>query len=84
MVLFGLLAAGAAIFLALTVFPASNLIRETITEEGVILSSSDGQCVVETSDKIPKTVKDCDLSEGTNVTVKFQKGMYEATIVSQP
>jgi hypothetical protein len=83
-VLFGILAAGAAIFIAFTVFPASNLIRETVTEEGVILSSSNDECVVETSDQIPKTIKNCDLEEGSKVTVKFQSGMYEATIVSQP
>jgi len=83
-VLFGILAAGAALFMALVVFPGSNLIRETVTAEGTILNSSNGQCVVETPDEIPKTVKDCDMPEGSKVTVKFQKGMYEATIVSQP
>ena len=82
--LFGILAAGAAIFISFAVFPASNLIRETTTEEGVILFSSNNECVVETPDEIPKTIKNCGLPEGTKVTVSYQRGMYEATIVSQP
>lgn len=83
-ILFGVLAAGAAIFISVIVFPASNLVRETTTGEGVILSTSNNECVVETPDEIPKTIKNCDLAEGTKVTVSYQKGMYEATIVSQP
>lgn len=83
-VLFGILAAGAAIFIALVVFPSSNLIRETVTEEGVVKFSSGGECIVETSDQIPKTIKNCDLPVGSQVTISFQKGMYEANIVSQP
>ena len=36
LIMFGVIAAGAAVFLAVAVFPASNLIRETVTSEGVI------------------------------------------------
>lgn len=84
LIIFGLVAAGAAIFVAVAVFPATNLIRETMTAEGVIASSSKGQCVVDTPDGIPKTIKDCELPVGTKVTVSFQEGMYEAKIVSAP
>jgi hypothetical protein len=80
-ILFGVLAGGAALFISIFVFPATNLIRETITEEGVVMNSSNNECVVETSDQIPKTVKNCDLPQGSKVTVSYQKGMYEATIV---
>lgn len=83
-ILFGAIAAGAAVLLATTVFPVTNLIRETVTDEGVIRSSSGDECVVETSDQIPKTIKNCDLPAGSSVTVSFQQGMYEAEIVSQP
>lgn len=82
--LFGIIAAGAAIFIALAVFPATNLIRETVTAEGVVTFSSNGECVVDTPDGIPKTVKNCDLPAGTKVTVSYQQGMYEAEIVLQP
>jgi hypothetical protein len=80
---FALLAAGVGIFIAVALFPATNLIRETVTAEGVVISSSNGECVVETPDGIPKNVENCDLAAGSNVTVRFQKGMYEAEIVPQ-
>jgi len=84
LIMFGVVAAGAAIFLAVAVFPASNLIRETVTSEGVIANSSGGECVVDTPDEIPKVIKNCNLPKGTEVTVSYQQGMYEAKIVSQP
>ena len=81
---FGVIAAGAAIFLAIAVFPATNLIRETLTAEGIITSSSNGECVVDTPDGIPKVIKNCNLQQGSKVTVSFKEGMYEAEISSQP
>lgn len=83
-IMFGVIVAGVAIFIAVAVFPATNLIRETLTAEGIIASSSNGECVVDTPDQIPKVIKNCDLPAGTKVTVSFQKGMFEAKIVSQP
>lgn len=83
-IMFGVIVAGVAIFMAVAVFPATNLIRETLTAEGVIVSSSNGECVVDTPDQIPKIIKNCDLPAGTKVMVSFQKGMFEAKIVSQP
>lgn len=84
LITFGVIAASAVVFIAVVVFPASNVIRETVTAEGVIASSSRGECVVDTPDQIPKVIKNCDLPVGTRVTVSYQEGMFEAKIVSQP
>lgn len=83
LVLFGIIAAGAVVFIAVVVFPATELIRETITEEATVIHSSDGQCVVETTDTIftAKTVSDCDLPVDTTVTVQYQQSMSEASLV---
>ncbi len=81
---FGVIAAGAAVFLAVVVFPATNLIPETVTAEGIIVSTSNGECVVDTPDGIPKVIKNCNLQQGSKVTVSFKAGMYEAKINSQP
>ena len=70
-IMFGVIVAGVAIFMAVAVFPATNLIRETLTAEGVIASSSNGECVVDTPDQIPNIIKNCDLPAGTKVTVSF-------------
>lgn len=84
LIIFGVVAAGATIFIATAVFPATNLIRETITEEITILNSSGGRFVVETSDSTlsTKTIDNCDLPEGGNVTISYQQGLANARIVS--
>ena len=84
LLLFGIIVAGSAIFLAVVVFPVTNLIRNTVTTDGIIASSVNNECVVDTPDDIPKVIKNCDLQPGSKVTVNFQEGMYEAKIASQP
>ncbi len=68
--------------LSILVFPFWNLIREDVFEETEILSNVDGVCYVDTSDNIPKTIRNCDLQPGTLVTVKFGEGLAWATIVN--
>lgn len=76
----GLVAAG--IVLSTVVFPFWNLIREEVTEEVKILRSQNGVCYVETSDDIPKTIRNCNLEPGTEVTIKFGQGLAWAEIVN--
>lgn len=76
----GLVAAG--LVLSTVVFPFWNLIREEVKEEVEILRSKDGVCYVETSDKIPKTIKNCNLDLGSQVTIKYGKGLAWAEIVN--
>lgn len=71
----------AGIILSTVVFPFWNLIREDVFEDTVILSNTDGTCYATTSDNIPKTIKNCDLEPGTNVKLKFGRGLAWATIV---
>lgn len=72
---------GAGLILATVVFPFWNLIREDVFEETEIISSIDGICYVNTSDHIPKTIENCNLSEGTKVTIKYGQGLAWASIV---
>jgi len=72
----------AGIILSTVVFPFWNLIREDVFEEAEILSSSDGICYANTSDDIPKTISNCDLTPGTVVTLKYGEGLAWATIVN--
>lgn len=84
LILFGVIVAGVAIFMATAVFPATNLIRETITEETTIIESSGGKCVVDTKDMTlsSKTINGCDLSVGSKVKVSYQKGFSTAQLVT--
>jgi len=71
----------AGIIMATVIFPFWNLIREDVFEETEIFSNVDGTCYVNTSDQIPKTIKNCNVSEGTPVTIKYGEGLAWATII---
>ena len=72
----------AGIILSTLVFPFWNLIREDITEEVEIFRSADGNCYVDTVDGIPKTIKNCNLKQGTIVTITYGHGLPWAKIVA--
>ena len=72
----------AGIVLSTLVFPFWNFIRENITEEVEIFQSAGGNCYVDTADKIPKTIENCNLKEGTLVTISYEHGLPWAKIVS--
>ena len=71
----------AGIVLSTLVFPFWNFIREDITEEVEIFQSADGNCYVDTPDGIPKTIENCNLKEGTLVTITYGHGLPWANIV---
>ena len=79
---FGCAFLAAGIVLSTMVFPFWHLIREDVFEDVVILSNDDGTCYVETTDAVPKIIKNCELSTGDKVTIKFGKDLAWATIVS--
>ena len=72
----------AGVVLSTLVFPFWNLIREDVIEEVEIFRTVDGNCYVDTSDKIPKTIENCNLKEGTLVTISYEHGLPWAKIVS--
>ena len=73
--------AGGGLVIGTLVFPFWNLIREDVYEDTVILASSDGTCYAESKDGVPKTISDCDLAEGTNVTIKYGRDLAWAQVV---
>jgi len=80
-IIFAVAAIGAGIILSTVVFPFWNLIREDMFEDAVIISSFNGKCYVNTSDKIPKTIENCNLEAGTPVKIKYGRGLAWASIV---
>ncbi len=71
----------AGIVLSTVVFPFWNLIREDVFEEVEIISNDNGICYANTSDNIPKTIENCELTPGATVTIKYGEGLAWATIV---
>ena len=74
--------AAAAIVIGTVVFPFWNFIREEIIEDVEIFESANGKCYVNTSDGIPKTIDNCNIPSGTDVTVKYSDRMPKAVIYS--
>ena len=72
----------AGIVLSTVIFPFWNLIREDVYEDVVILANDNGTCYVETSDSIPKTIENCALNTGDEVTIKFGDGLAWAIVVN--
>ena len=72
----------AGIILSTLVFPFWNFIREDVTEEVEIFRSADGNCYVDTADGIPKTIENCNLKQGTVVTITYGHGLPWAKIVT--
>lgn len=71
----------AGIVLSTLVFPFWNLIREDVYENVVILTNDDGICYVETLDHVPKTIENCSLKPGDEVTIKFGRDLAWAMVV---
>lgn len=80
--IFGGALIGAGLIIATVVFPFWNLIREDVFEEVEIFSNVKNTCYVNTSDNIPKTIENCNLDQGTKVTIKYGEGLAWATIVA--
>jgi len=72
----------AAVILGTVIFPFWNLIREDVYEEVEILLNERGNCYVDTSDNIPKTIDNCIHKVGDIVTIKYGKDLAYAEIVN--
>jgi len=72
----------AAVILGTVIFPFWNLIREDVYEEVEILLNERGNCYVDTSDNIPKTIDNCIHKIGDIVTIKYGKDLAYAVIVN--
>lgn len=70
LLLFGLFAFGAFLFLAIFVFPITNLIREQITAEVKVITKDGGICVVETPDH-PRGIPNCKYITGDTLIVSY-------------
>ena len=82
LILFAIIIGGAVVFIGVFVFPITNLVRGTITEDVIIIGTTGGNCGVQSTDLFePKTILNCDLPSGTNVTISYQEGTATARII---
>jgi hypothetical protein len=79
LILFSMLAFGAFLFLAIFVFPITNLIREQITAEVEVITKDSGICVVETPDH-PRGISNCKYNTGDTLIVSYTQGTEAITV----
>jgi hypothetical protein len=69
-----IIAAGVIIVFAISGFQARNLFAPSVTEDAqvVIKNDEDGTCVVEGSDRVPRTISNCPYNKGDIVSITYK------------
>jgi hypothetical protein len=69
-----IIAAGVIIVFALSGFQARNLFAPSITEDAqvIIKNQQDGACIVEGSDRVPRTISNCPYNTGDTVSISYK------------
>ena len=68
-----MIAAGVIIVFALSGFQARRLFAPSITEDAqVSIKNQDGTCVVEGSDRVPRTISNCPYNTGDTVSITYK------------
>jgi hypothetical protein len=69
-----IIVAGVIIVFAISGFQARNLFAPSITENAqvTIRNPQDGSCVVEGSDRVPRTISNCPYNMGDTVSITYK------------
>ena len=69
-----IIVAGVIIVFAISGFQARNLFAPSITEDAqvVIKNEQDGTCIVEGSDRVPRTISNCPYNTGDRVSISYK------------
>jgi hypothetical protein len=69
-----IIAAGVLIVFALSGFQARNLFAPSVTEDAqvIIKNQQDGTCIVEGSDRVPRTISNCPYNTGDTVSISYK------------
>lgn len=60
---------------ALFGFPIKDIFRKDITDQAkVVIKDASGNCIVEPSDKQPRSISNCPFKIGDNLLVTFKEG----------
>jgi hypothetical protein len=69
-----IIAAGVIIVFAISGFQARNLFAPSITEDAqvVIKNEQDSTCIVEGSDRVPRTISNCPYNTGDTISITYK------------
>jgi hypothetical protein len=64
--------AGVVLVLAIMGSSATNLFRQSVTEDATVKIKHEGNCVVEASDKIPRTIVNCPYNVNDTLVITYK------------
>ena len=64
--------AGVVLVLAIMGSSATNLFRQSVTEDATVKIKYEGNCVVEASDKIPRTIVNCPYNVNDTLVITYK------------
>ena len=67
-----MIAAGVIIVFAISGFQARNLFAQAVTEETTVGIKQGTNCVVEGSDRVPRTISNCPYNIGDTVSITYK------------
>lgn len=67
-----LIGVGVVIVFAISGFQAANLFAPSVTENAQVLIKQGGDCIVEGSDRVPRTITDCPYNEGDTISITYK------------
>jgi hypothetical protein len=69
-----IIAAGVLIVFAISGFQARNLFAPSVTEDVQVSieNEQDGSCIVEGSDRVPRTISNCPYNVGDKVSITYK------------
>ncbi len=68
-----LIAGGVLAVFAISGFQARDVIfAPSITEDVVVLIKQNSECIVEPSDRVPRTIGDCQYNQGDAISITFK------------
>jgi hypothetical protein len=67
-----LIAGGVLAVFVITGFQAKNLFAPSVTEEVKVLIKQTDACIVEASDRVPRTISDCQYSVGDIISISYK------------
>ena len=71
--IFGLGIIGIFLLFAIFIFPIENLFRESVSEQVIIVSNSNGECVVNSQDH-PRSISNCNYDVGDKLQITYKYG----------
>jgi hypothetical protein len=70
-----IIAAGVLIVFAISGFQARNLFAPSVTEDAQVSieNEQDGSCIIEGSDRVPRTISNCPYNVGDTVSITYKR-----------